>query len=78
MIHLTRLNEGTFFLNADHILSVEATPDTLIVLQNGQRLLVKETVDAVVNAAVRYQQRVRQQSDLTRPTPVPDPIEDAP
>jgi flagellar protein FlbD len=43
MIPLHRLSGVEFFLNPDLILTVESTPDTLITLTNGVKLLVLET-----------------------------------
>lgn len=58
MIELTRFSGEKFVLNADLIEMVEATPDTLIRLINGKRLLVKETVEDVVKRVVEYARRV--------------------
>jgi flagellar protein FlbD len=58
MIPLTRLNKTPVVVNADQILLVEATPDTTLVLASGDRIFVRETVDEVVELALRYQQRV--------------------
>lgn len=55
MIQLTRLNGEAFILNAELIRFVEALPDTYITLTTGDRLIVKETMDAVVERAVEYQ-----------------------
>ena len=56
MIKLTRLDDEPFILNADLIRYVEARPDTFITLTNGDRLVVRETMDEVVALALRYQQ----------------------
>lgn len=50
MIRLTRLGSGAvpFLLNPDLIATVEATPDTVVVLTTGQRLVVAEPPDGVV------------------------------
>jgi flagellar protein FlbD len=56
VIKLTRLDNEPFILNADLIRYVEARPDTFITLTNGDRLVVRETMDQVVALAVRYQQ----------------------
>ena len=58
MIELTRFNGEHFVLNADHIEMVEATPDTLIRLLNGKKIIVKETVEQVVRSALDYARRV--------------------
>lgn len=54
MIRLHRLGgEGhEFDLNPDLVLSVESTPDTVVTLTTGSKLVVAESPDAVT-AAVR-------------------------
>jgi flagellar protein FlbD len=59
MIPLNRLNKQPVVVNADQIMLIEATPDTLLVLSNGDRLHVRETVQEVIELAVRYQRRIR-------------------
>jgi flagellar protein FlbD len=56
MIKLTRLDGEAFVLNADLIRYVENRPDTFITLTTGERIVVKETMDEVIERAVRYQQ----------------------
>jgi flagellar protein FlbD len=58
MIPLTRLNKSPVVVNADQIMLVEATPDTLLVLSNGDRLHVRESVKEVIELALDYQRRV--------------------
>ena len=55
MIKLTQLNGEGFVLNADLIRYVEHKPDTIITLISGERLVVRESVDEVVEKSVRYQ-----------------------
>ena len=57
MIKLTRLDGEQFVLNADLIRYVERRPDTFITLTSGERLVVAESMDEVVDRAVRYQQQ---------------------
>jgi flagellar protein FlbD len=58
MIKVTRLNGEEIVVNADLIEFVEATPDTLITLTTGKKLMVQEPVDAVVERTVQYRHRV--------------------
>ena len=60
MIVLHRLNKEEFILNADYIETLEATPDTVITLTSGKKLMVKENVDNVVQQVVRYKQLCHQ------------------
>jgi flagellar protein FlbD len=60
VIRLTRLNGTQFYLNADHIQTLESVPDTHILLTNGQQYVVRESADEVADLAIRYQAHVRQ------------------
>jgi flagellar protein FlbD len=59
MITLTRLNDKGLVVNAELIKFVESTPDTLITMINGDRLVVKESLEDVVRKAVEYGRQVR-------------------
>jgi len=43
IIELTKLNEKKFLLNNDLIEVIEETPDTIITLINGKKIVVKES-----------------------------------
>lgn len=58
MIHLTRLSGQTFVLNAEMIQEIEATPDTIVTLHTGQKIMVKEPVDAVRDAVINYKRTI--------------------
>ncbi|PWH18074.1 MAG: flagellar protein [Anaerolineae bacterium] len=58
MIQVTRFNGATYFLNAELIQSVEATPDTVITLVNHEKVVVKESVAQIIEAFIRYQRLV--------------------
>ncbi len=60
MICLTRLNHQPIVLNAELIEYVEATPDTVIALTNGQRMTVLESPRQVVDRVMDYQRAIRQ------------------
>ncbi len=54
MILVHRLGGDPLYLNADLIETAEATPDTVIGLVDGQRLLVRESPDEVVDLVRRF------------------------
>jgi len=56
MILLTRLDGERFILNAELIRYVESRPDTFVTLTTGDRVVVKNTMQEVLDLAVRYQQ----------------------
>ncbi|MBN1257346.1 MAG: flagellar FlbD family protein [Planctomycetes bacterium] len=59
MIQLTRFNGSEFILNAELIKFIEETPDTVVTLQNGDKVLVKESADEVVERAIKYARSIR-------------------
>lgn len=58
MIHLTRLNNSKFTINSDLIKIVEQSPDTVITLLSGEKILVQETVDEVVERVVEFRRHL--------------------
>jgi flagellar protein FlbD len=48
MIPVTRLDGSTMIVNDDQIAWIEWHPDTVISMMNGEKLLVKETPDELV------------------------------
>ena len=59
MIALTRLNGQAFVINADKIRYIEATPDTLICCDAGEKLMVRETLAEVTRRAIEYARVIR-------------------
>ena len=55
MIKLTRLDGSEFVVNADLIRYVESRPDTFVTLTDGDRVVVRESLDDVLGRAVDYQ-----------------------
>jgi flagellar protein FlbD len=58
MILLTKLNDRKFVLNAELIEIIEETPDTVITLTSGKKLVVKETIDVCVEKVIDYRKRI--------------------
>ncbi|MGP1271910.1 MAG: flagellar FlbD family protein [Phycisphaerales bacterium] len=59
MIVVTRLNGTEFVLNAELIKTVERTPDTIVTLINGDRVMVRESMREVLERAIEYGRRLR-------------------
>jgi len=54
MIELTKWGGDKIILNAWHIEMIEETPDTIIILANGKRYIVKESASEVADKAKRF------------------------
>jgi flagellar protein FlbD len=60
MIALTRLNGNLLIINGDLIKFVEPAPDTLLTLVTGEKIVVSESCDEVVELALRWRVRILQ------------------
>ncbi len=58
MIYVTRLNHTPVVLNCDLIEHIETTPDTVISLTTGEKMMVLESADEVVDRVVRYRRSI--------------------
>jgi len=58
MIELTRLNGNPMVLNSDLIKTAEASPDTMLTLINGEKLIVREDCGEVVERILAYRARL--------------------
>jgi flagellar protein FlbD len=66
MIYVTRLNHTPVVLNCDLIEHIETTPDTVISLTTGQKMMVLESADEVVDRVVRYRRSILQPENLEK------------
>lgn len=57
MIDVTRLNGKEMTINAELIESVEETPDTVITLTTGKKIIVKESRQIVKNLVILYKRQ---------------------
>jgi len=65
MIRLTRLNYEPFYLNPDLIQEMESTPDTVLTLSSGARIVVQEVPERVIDEVVAFKKRVLCEPDQT-------------
>jgi flagellar protein FlbD len=62
MIRVTRLRatEAELMINAEIIETVETTPDTVITLTTGHKIIVQESADEVMRLVVAYKRSIYQ------------------
>jgi flagellar protein FlbD len=58
MIQLTRLNHSRVMINSDLIKFVEQSPDTVITLLNGEKILVQETVPQIIQQVIEFRRHL--------------------
>jgi flagellar protein FlbD len=60
MINLTRINRVPVVLNSDLIEHIERTPDTVVSLTNGLKLLVLESPTEIISRVVSFRRQILQ------------------
>jgi flagellar protein FlbD len=73
MIELTRLNGHVMVLNSDLIKTAESSPDTMLTLINGEKLIVREDCNEVTERVLAY--RARLLAAVTRYLPSPSDLQ---
>jgi len=67
MIYVTRLNHTPVVLNCDLIEHIETTPDTVISLTSGQKMIVLESADEIIDRVVRYRRSILSPDNSVQP-----------
>ena len=60
MIRLTRLNNQSLTVNSDLIKFVEQSPDTVITLLSGDKIVVRESAEEVLARLIEFRRSVLQ------------------
>ncbi len=63
MIRLTRINRVPLVLNSDLIEHVEITPDTVIAMTSGQKFMVLESADEVIQRVIDFRRTISNRPD---------------
>ncbi|MGL4344522.1 MAG: flagellar FlbD family protein [Cellulosilyticaceae bacterium] len=58
MINVTKLNGIEITVNAELIEMIEQTPDTIMTLTTGKKLIVSETKEEIINKVITYKQHI--------------------
>ncbi|MGI6160411.1 MAG: flagellar FlbD family protein [Christensenellales bacterium] len=58
MIKLTRLNNDAFYVNCELIEFAEQTPDTVISMASGRKILVAESCEEVRRLVLEYKSSI--------------------
>jgi len=64
MIRVTRLDGSSMVVNDDQIAWIDTHPDTVISMTNGEKLLVRETPDELVERARQFRRTLATQGLL--------------
>ncbi|MFA5523323.1 MAG: flagellar FlbD family protein [Tissierellales bacterium] len=58
MIKVMRLNKSEFMVNCELIEFIEETPDTVITLTTGKKIVVKDSIDELLNKVIEYKRSI--------------------
>ncbi len=58
MVYLTGLNGSEVLLNADLVEIIQETPDCLITLTTGRKIMVRESMEEVREKILDYRQKI--------------------
>ena len=76
MIRLTRLNNRPLVVNSELIEFIENAPDTVITLVTGEKIVVLETAEEVMDQIIEYRRRLlAPQAGVPSPEAPPEPPE---
>lgn len=64
MVAVTRLDKQLMYLNPDHIICIEETPDTVITLFNGNRYIVIDRASTVISRVVAFRARISRRASF--------------
>lgn len=65
MIALNRLNNQPIMVNADLIETLESTPDTVVTLTSGNKLIVRDRPEEIQAKIIEYKRRIHAPVTLT-------------
>jgi flagellar protein FlbD len=65
MIAVTRLDKQQMYLNPDHIICIEETPDTVITLFNGNRYIVIDRASTIISRIVAFRAKISRRAAVS-------------
>lgn len=75
MIRVTKLNGEVFYISPYEIEFIEETPDTVISLKSGKKVLVSEKAEEVISRMVDFYRLVNQVTRVILQSEKDQPIE---
>lgn len=58
MIEVTRLDGNTYWINPHQIERIEKNPDVTLVLLSGQKLIIREKPDEIIEKIIHYRKQI--------------------
>ncbi|QEK12270.1 flagellar protein [Crassaminicella thermophila] len=64
MITVSKLNGKKCVINSDLIEHIETTPDTVITLTTGKKIIVLESIDQIIDKIIQYKRKIYSHSTI--------------
>ena len=58
MIKVTRLNGKDYYINPDLIEFIESTPDTVMTMTTGKKVVVAEDIEEIVCRIIEFKRKI--------------------
>ncbi|MEA1973194.1 MAG: flagellar FlbD family protein [Candidatus Cloacimonadota bacterium] len=66
MVKITKFNGKEILVNSDLIEFIEATPDTIITLTTGKKVIVKDKVEDLVERIVKFKKKIYELPEIIK------------
>ncbi|TXJ37354.1 flagellar FlbD family protein [Brachyspira pilosicoli] len=68
MIYVTRFDGSVLYINPHQIEFMEETPDLVITMLSGRKVLTKDSFETVLNRIVEYRTRIVNENSTKKPS----------
>lgn len=68
MIYVTRFDGSVLYINPHQIEFMEETPDLVITMLSGRKVLTKDSYETVLNRIVEYRTRIANEDSTKKPS----------
>ncbi len=68
MVLVTRLDDSILYVNPHQIEFMESTPDLVISMLSGRKIIVKEKFDIILSRIIDYRTRTVDESSVSKPS----------
>ena len=68
MIYVTRFDGSVLYINPHQIEFMEETPDLVITMLSGRKVLTKDSYETVLNRIVEYRTRIVNEDSTKKPS----------
>ena len=68
MIHITRFDKTILYVNPHQIEFMEETPDLVITMLSGRKIVTKDSFETVLNRIIEYRRRIVSEDTIKKPS----------